>query len=141
MFRRIYVTLLSAFLLAKWDWRISRQPYHLWQNALSDSMGDAHRFLSLVECRTLVRLLDRATRYHYRPMNCLRRCLALKDLLAYYNTPCSVRIGVRMSSQSELQAHAWVEVEGEVINDTKEVVGTYTEIATNTDLFNPQILK
>jgi hypothetical protein len=141
MLRRIYVMALSFILLAKWDWRISRQAYQTWQYALADNTNCSSPMLSLEQCRSLVRLFNKMVRHHYRPMNCLRRSLALRDLLSYYKTPCSIRVGVRMSPHKTLEAHAWVVVNDTIINDSEAVVGTYKEIAASGDLFNPQLLK
>jgi hypothetical protein len=70
--------------------------------------------------RHLSRLLDVAA--HRLPMRstCLTRSLALACLLRRRGAPAHVRIGVRFASGA-LDAHAWVELEGEPVNDRSDV--------------------
>ena len=41
-----------------------------------------------------------------------------------------MHIGVRKTT-NEVEAHAWVEVAGEVVNDDPDVVGTYLPMSTS----------
>ncbi|HEU5451494.1 MAG TPA: lasso peptide biosynthesis B2 protein [Terriglobales bacterium] len=58
------------------------------------------------------------------PARCLVRSLALCWLLARHGFKSEVRIGVRRAG-SELDAHAWVERDGAVLNDSTSVGETY----------------
>jgi len=59
--------------------------------------------------------------------SCLSRSLVLRDLLDRQNICCQIRIGVRHPGAA-FEAHAWVEVEGVVVNDTPETVSAYAPI-------------
>lgn len=62
--------------------------------------------------------LDRAARHHLYPMTCLRRSLALQWLLSRQGLDTSLQFGVRREN-GRLQAHAWLEYQGQVIGDTR----------------------
>ena len=61
-----------------------------------------------------------AARYHLLPMNCLRRALALRWLLAVRGIPADLRIGVDKGRHG-LSAHAWVEREGTPLGEEADV--------------------
>jgi hypothetical protein len=46
---------------------------------------------------------------------CLTQALATTKLLRKFGYPASVRIGVAKTPQDQLQAHAWVELEKEIV--------------------------
>lgn len=56
--------------------------------------------------------------------SCLPRTIVLWSLLRRQGIATDVRIGTR-SSHGEFQAHAWLEWNGEVLNDTAEVATQY----------------
>jgi hypothetical protein len=56
---------------------------------------------------------------------CLSQSLALSALLRVQGIPAEVRLGVRPGDQP-LDAHAWVEYRGRPLNETAEIVGSYT---------------
>lgn len=58
------------------------------------------------------------------PARCLVRSLALCRLLARHGVASEVRIGVRRAG-FELDAHAWVERDGVVLNDSARVSETF----------------
>ncbi|MDO6712893.1 lasso peptide biosynthesis B2 protein [Aliiglaciecola sp. 2_MG-2023] len=151
-------TIVHAYwLLAKWDWRISNQPYKKWKKYLDKSFSvsnTSNQFDAYPQHKYLQQaiLFAKVTRHHYRPMNCLRRCLALQELLLSKNMPSTLHIGVRFTtpnpSQSPtiepstgktLQAHSWLTINGFIINDSKEVVSTYTEITNKSQFFQTSI--
>lgn len=61
--------------------------------------------------------VDRAARHHLYPMTCLRRSLTLQWLLSRYGLDTRLEFGVRRR-EGKLQAHAWLEYQGQVIGDT-----------------------
>ncbi|MEP4891557.1 MAG: lasso peptide biosynthesis B2 protein [Aliiglaciecola sp.] len=148
-------TIIRAYwLLAKWDWRISKQPYKKWKKHIDKSLSvsnASNQFDAYPQHKYLQQslLFAKVTRHHYRPMNCLRRCLALQELLLNKNMPSTLHIGVRFtpSTQSDtpessgktLEAHSWLTVNGFIINDSKEVVNTYTEITNKSQFFQASI--
>jgi hypothetical protein len=61
-----------------------------------------------------------AARRGWLRANCLQRSLTLWWLLTRRSIPAEVFVGVRNVS-GQLEAHAWLEVRGEVINDHADV--------------------
>lgn len=58
------------------------------------------------------------------PCTCLTRSLVLLYLLQRHAIPGQLRIGVRVEA-GVLDAHAWVELWGNPVNDHKDVVTAY----------------
>lgn len=61
---------------------------------------------------------------------CLRRSVTLLRELHRRRMGATLHIGVRRGEQ-EMQAHAWIEVAGEVVNDDPDVVATYAPLSTS----------
>lgn len=57
--------------------------------------------------------------------NCLARSLVLKRLLDRQGIDTDLRIGVRQY-EGDFEAHAWVEHEGRVVNDSTDIHEQYT---------------
>ena len=57
--------------------------------------------------------------------SCLPRTIVLWSLLRRRGIATDIRIGASSNSQGELQAHAWLEWNGEVINDVADVGSQY----------------
>ena len=74
--------------------------------------------------RTTVRLVDIAARHLPWQPTCLPRSLVLWCLLRRQGVPAELRIGVQKSRQ-QLNAHAWVEVAGCVVNDTPDIAARF----------------
>jgi len=55
------------------------------------------------------------------PRNCLRESLVLWFLLRRKGFQPNLRLGVRREEAGDLEAHAWVELAGEVLNDDPDV--------------------
>lgn len=72
-------------------------------------------------------LVDLAARHHLYPMTCLRRSLALQWLLARSSLDTSLQFGVRREN-GKLQAHAWLEHQGQVIDKTPIPIEQYTNL-------------
>jgi hypothetical protein len=72
----------------------------------------------------LGQLLDIASRHGPYRATCLRQSLALWWLLRRRGLPAELRIGVA-KVDAQMQAHAWVELAGRVINDRATVADDY----------------
>jgi hypothetical protein len=72
-----------------------------------------------------VRMVDLAAARLPLRSACLSQSLALSALLRAQGIPAEVRLGVRPGDQP-LDAHAWVEYRGRPLNETAEIVGSYT---------------
>jgi hypothetical protein len=81
------------------------------------------------EAVRLARTITWAARYGVFRPKCLVRSLALNRMLDERGIPGSViRVGVRMQPSRDFDAHAWVELDGLVLGDTEEHVGTFTPL-------------
>lgn len=72
-----------------------------------------------------VRMVDLAVSRLPIRTACLSQSLALATLLRAQGVPADVRLGVRPGGVP-LDAHAWVEYEGRPLNETPEVVATFS---------------
>lgn len=71
--------------------------------------------------------VENATRYYYRRRrkDCLPKALLTYYLLNASGVQASVHLGVR---KFPFGAHAWVENDGQLVNDTQQRVGMYTPL-------------
>jgi uncharacterized membrane protein YpjA len=69
---------------------------------------------------TTVRMVRVAVRYNRPWANCLKQSLVLWTLLRSQGITTELRIGVQRESE-KFAAHAWVEYQGMVLNDTDDV--------------------
>lgn len=76
------------------------------------------------ESQSASRMLDAASRRGIVRGNCLSRSIALSWLLRRRGIPAQLRIGAR-KIDSQLEAHAWIEVAGRAINDSDDVQTRY----------------
>lgn len=60
---------------------------------------------------------------------CLQQSLVLYCWLRRQGEPCELRIGVRKAGAA-IAAHAWVELDGQVVNDTPGVVGAFAVLTS-----------
>lgn len=95
-------------LLGRWS-----QP-----NSSPDSSPDKPR------AQVVARWVDVAARRGLFRPNCLHRSLTLWWLLRRRGLEAELRIGVRKGSE-HMEAHAWVEYAGEVLNDAQAVRQDY----------------
>jgi hypothetical protein len=70
-----------------------------------------------------------STRYSLIEPKCLARSLTLWQLLQYQNLDASVKIGVSKENRA-FKAHAWVEFQGQILNDTPAYVQSYAQISS-----------
>jgi hypothetical protein len=78
----------------------------------------------VARARVDARWLRSAARHHIIEAHCLHRSLALHKWLRRQSLPSELKVGVRMNAGA-LLAHAWVELDGTVINDPPSVVSAY----------------
>jgi hypothetical protein len=64
--------------------------------------------------KSLSRAVDMACVLYFKPVLCLQRSAATALLLRRHGWPASMVIGVQLLP---FQSHAWVEIEGRVVND------------------------
>ncbi len=76
-----------------------------------------------------VSAVEVAGRHHLYPMRCLERSLTLQFLLSWLGQPSELKIGVRRT-ENELEAHAWLELDGCPLNDPPEVIRRYRALSS-----------
>ncbi|MEO1428197.1 MAG: lasso peptide biosynthesis B2 protein [Cyanobacteria bacterium J06632_19] len=79
------------------------------------------RHSQIIKTIAMVRL---AARYYQPWANCLKKSLVLWGLLRHQGIESELRIGVQREA-IKFEAHAWVECEGFVLNDTPDVRDRY----------------
>jgi len=77
--------------------------------------------------RTCIVSINRTKRYSPFPGNCLSQSLALARLLRRRGVTPTLRLGVRLAGPT-FDAHAWVEHNGRVLNDTQDVHTRFTPL-------------
>jgi len=82
----------------------------------------------LARARRLQRVVAIASAHGVATGTCLSRSLTLLDLLQRERLPAALRIGVR-GTGGDLEAHAWVECAGVVLNDAPDVADRYAAFA------------
>ncbi|HEY7910456.1 MAG TPA: lasso peptide biosynthesis B2 protein [Blastocatellia bacterium] len=76
------------------------------------------------QARATARMLSLANRNGLYKANCLQRSVALWWLLGRQGIESSVSVGVRKRAD-KLEAHAWVECSGVVLNDRDDIHESY----------------
>lgn len=124
----------EAWLNFVWvDFRISATPYTSWKNYFIAPPKSAFRLSAarkapgIQQVREIIRSCESAKNYHWRNMNCLRRCFVEQQMLQRRNISSQLHIGVKIQ-QGQLAAHAWLSYQGEIINDSQAVVADYAEL-------------
>jgi hypothetical protein len=86
------------------------------------------RTTTLQLARRTAWIVSLASRYGLCRGKCLARSLTLIDLLHAQGIEADLRIGVQKPT-SQLDAHAWVEYEGVVLNDDDDVALRFAPVA------------
>ena len=88
------------------------------------STGSSVSGASIERARDVVRIVQAATRHGLCRATCLEQSLVLWWLLLRRGIPADLRMGVRKAERG-VEAHAWVELGGVVLNDTDDVHQRY----------------
>ncbi|MFB2935998.1 lasso peptide biosynthesis B2 protein [Aerosakkonemataceae cyanobacterium BLCC-F154] len=80
------------------------------------------------QARAIAKIIEVASRYGLYKPNCLQKSLLLWWLLQQRNIVTELRIGVRKKAEV-LEAHAWVEYQGCVLNDRSDVDQVFAPFA------------
>ena len=140
--------LLQAYRqLSKWDRIIRQQSYAQWKHHLASkhaaitpeqsesNTAAKQEALSHNQLLYINKHILAVARHHPRPMNCLRRCLALKAIIEQGGGECQLHIGVKIETNGQVAAHSWISANGRLVNDSPEEIGQYKEITHNNALF------
>ncbi len=78
----------------------------------------------IVSAQRITELVQLANWHSHLRVSCLRESLALWCLLRQYGYQPQIKVGVT-APKAGFEAHAWVELDAEVLNDTADVVQQY----------------
>jgi Transglutaminase-like superfamily len=76
--------------------------------------------------RQVIWAVNLSTRFSPGGAKCLARALTTKVLLDRRQCPCEFKIGVAKSEQGKLEAHAWIEVQNQVVMGQVNKLDQYT---------------
>jgi hypothetical protein len=82
--------------------------------------------------RAAVLAISRVKRYGLYRGNCLSQSMTLVWLLKRRGAAPDLRLGVRLTGP-KFDAHAWVELDGRVLNDTPDVHTRFTPLVSESD--------
>ncbi|PCI52714.1 MAG: hypothetical protein COB45_11835 [Gammaproteobacteria bacterium] len=131
------VLLEAWFTFLKWDLLISFSQYDHWRSELSrlHNINDSTTidgvsplsFEQTEKIKHIIKLSEIAGRFHIRKMNCLRRCISQEKMLKKRGIKTHMHIGVRFEDE-KLKAHAWLTLQGKIINDSADISTRYSEL-------------
>jgi len=117
-----------SFLVARAYLRLIYFDFHLTRgnfSALHEKVRDyprAEKLFSPDAIQKICAAVDMASIWYWKEVLCLQRSAATAYLLKFYGVPAEMVIGAR---QLPFRAHAWVEVNGLVVNDKSYVREMY----------------
>ena len=94
------------------------------ENAESNAGAGQTGNEQLAKARAAARMIEAASRNGIARGNCLSKSVALWWLLKRKDISAELRIGARKAGR-ELEAHAWVELDGQILNDADDVRDSY----------------
>jgi hypothetical protein len=89
---------------------------------------------SLQSARRAARMVAAAAKEGIAHGKCLEQSTVLWWLLLRKQTPAELRIGARQSAKG-FEAHAWVEVQGNIVNDEENVRHDYVPFSNDISNF------
>ena len=105
---------------------VMRQSTETWiRQFATESRRSAERQDDQERVERAARWVNTAARYPVPWARCLQRSIALCWLLDSRGVSPALRVGIRRSGDS-IDAHAWVEHRGRIVNDTERVGVTFT---------------
>jgi prolyl oligopeptidase len=114
----------ALLYLMRTEWYMQRhgiEPLHDHLSRLPSSSEKSHRSTSQQICRAA----DIACVLYFKRVLCLQRSAATTMLLRKYGYPAEFVIGARIIP---FKSHAWVELDGSVINDKPYISQLYREL-------------
>lgn len=80
------------------------------------------------QIKRIWQLVDMASRNHILTITCLRRSLVAQRLISKQGIPVELHFGVKKDN-GRIQAHAWLEYQGQVIGDPEQLTQAYEPLA------------
>lgn len=81
--------------------------------------------IAISQASEIAEVVELAAKRRVVNATCLRRSMVLWYLLRRGGIDSNLRLGVR-KDRSEIKGHAWVEIDGSVINDDEDYIQQYT---------------
>lgn len=137
--REKYLFFQALFLLPLSVLAVRVFGFRRWQSVLVRLVNHGQKSVEslteyqLTKARSTARVINAAANHGLYQANCLPRSITLWWLLQRYGIAGEIRIGVR-KEEKLLQAHAWVECRGIVINDQPNVGIIFTAFDKRFDL-------
>lgn len=135
-------TLLIAALYKLTFWRIvvHHVTFERWKSELNSRhslkiIGKEKKHNDIQTSLEINKHINCVRRHTPLEFNCMHRCFALKSMLNKQEIFPSMCIGVKIDSKGLLQAHAWLTLHGELINDTRENISQYQQITDTQSVF------
>ena len=101
---------------------LTRLPQHVLSGGVTEG--------AVKDARAAAKMVKLAIRHGPYRATCLPESLVLWALLRRRGVPVELRIGTRVDS-NEFKAHAWVEIQGAVINDASDVQRRFASFEQN----------
>ena len=132
---RITILCEALLTLLKWDMTIRHRRFSRWKRHLNDYPLKKAAKLDENGAKRLNAHIECIVRNFPTELNCMRRSLALKTMLARRHINTELRIGVKFDEHNQLSAHAWLSMDNALLNDSHENIEQYTEITENREKF------
>ncbi len=108
-----FLVLRAYWQLIDFDWYLARGNFEaLYQKVRNCPCSNPQGLSDVTE--TICAAVDMACVWYWKEVLCLQRSAATTCLLKQHGVPAQMMIGAQ---QMPFKAHAWVEVEGTVVND------------------------
>ena len=108
--------------------------FRRWQSVLERMIASPTNTTDVVAAQGIARIVNSASAQIFRNV-CLPRSMTLWWMLGRRGIASELRIGVRKEDHI-FTAHAWLECQGMVLNDSAEVGNNFTPFAERFDLIN-----
>jgi hypothetical protein len=117
-----FLLILAAYLgLIRFDLLLARNDFELLYNKVR-TYPTSKRAALPGSVEAICSAIDMACIWYRKEVLCLQRSAATVCLLRKYGVPANLVIGAQ---QMPFKAHAWVEVEGRVVNEKPSIPETY----------------
>ncbi len=111
---RPILLLQSYALLIRIDLMMRRQSLASIHSLVRDRKADSQGSAGTPSVEAICHAVDLACVFYLKPVLCLQRSAAAALLLRHYGSQAEMVIGAQMVP---FRSHAWVELEGNVVND------------------------
>jgi hypothetical protein len=120
-----FLLVLDAYMsLIRFDVYLARGDFESLYNKVRD-YPTAKKAASIDSAERICAAVDMACIWYWKQVLCLQRAAATACLLRTHGIAASMLIGVQ---QMPFKAHAWVEVDGKVVNDKRYVRDLYASL-------------